>query len=512
MQHSHKILINTGASYIRIIANAVVTLIVTKIALKALGINDFGLYNLLAGTIALLSFVNSALLISSQRYYSIAIGKKDTLLLNKYFSASVYIHILLAIIVCGCLMAIQPILFGGVLNIEEGKENIAKWVYDIMVVSSGLTMLSIPYSALMNAYEDIATLSFINIGSYIIRLFAAISILYCDTQLLLIYALIILFSIFFKVGGIYIWCRIKYTVSKIKLFKFFDKKVCKEMFGFAGWNTLGSLSVLIRDEGVAVMLNVFFGTAINAAYGIANQVNSLVLSFAANLTTVFSPSIIQAKGAGDDKRMLFLSILSSKLSCMLSCMMALPILIFINPILKIWLVNIPDYTPIFCTYIIFCFLIQQIYPGINRMIYATGKIKNYQLGIFGCFTLILPISYLLFRLGYPPQSILITMISSQICVLILTLVTAHQNCQLKLSKFTIHSIIVPLIIFASILHLAKFLLRDMIDSLSLIEIVFISALVMAIYIIFMSVCCLSAREKQILKPLANSILYKYIKR
>lgn len=509
MRHSTKILVNTSASYIRIIANAIVTLIVTKIALNALGVNDFGLYNLLAGTIALLSFVNSALLISSQRYYSIAIGKNDTLLLKKYFAASIYIHIGLAILICGILLLLQPILFNELLNIEEGKETAAKGVYDIMVISSGLTMISIPYSALMNAYEDIAALSFINIGSYIIRLFAAISILYFENNLLLIYASIVLLSIFFKVGGVFIWCRIKYSVTKAQLAKHFDKTICKEMFGFAGWNTLGSFSVLIRDEGVAVVLNIFFGTAINAAYGIANQVNSLVLSFAANLTTVFAPSIIQAKGAGNEERMLFMAVFSSKMACTLSCLMALPILVFIKPILHIWLTNIPDYTEIFCQYIIYCFLIQQIYPGINRMIYATGEIKYYQIGMFLSFISILPIGYSLFITGFTPPTILFIMTISQIIVLCLSIFIAYKKCGLNLYQFIAKSILIPAIVFACILLLSKGLLHNIVTiDCSLFQIIGFSIIIAVIYISLIFKFSFTSSERSIIKQLIHSLIWR----
>lgn len=462
MRHSTKLLLNTGASYLRIIANGIVTLIVTRIALNALGVDDYGLYNLLAGTIALLSFVNTALLISSQRFFSIAIGKKDMTLLQKYFSSSLTIHLFLSIGIIIFLLGLQPLLFDLLLNINPNQVHVARIIYQIMIASTCITMNCVPFAALMNAYEDIAALSFINIGSYIIRLFAALSLLVFHNHLLILFSSIILLSICFKLIAESVWCRMKYKSVRINIRGFFDKNICKEMSGFTGWNTLGSFSVLFRDEGVAITLNFFFGTAINAAYGIANQVNSLVLSFAGNLTTVFTPSIIQAKGAGNEERMRFLAILTSKISFLLSSLIALPIVLFLHKILSLWLKIIPPYTEVFCKYIIFCFLIQMLYTGINRMIYASGQIRNYQLGMTFAFVGILPIAIVLFKVFHmPPSVILLVVIISQFIVLLLSLFTAHKNCGLKLRVFSIRGLLVPIVLFLVLFFLGQLIKEHM---------------------------------------------------
>lgn len=469
MSHTSKIVNNTASSYLRIIINGIVTLLVTRIALARLGVNDFGLYNLLAGTIALLSFVNSALLVSSQRYFSIALGAKDLDLLNKYYFNSVIIHIFLSIIVAVVLLILQPILFKFLLNIDPSQETIAQVIYQIMIISTCITLLCVPFAALMNSYEDIARLSFINIGSYFIRLLAAIVLLFFDNHLLLIYTTLILSSIAFKLICEITWCKRKYKEIKIYSKSNFDKQIIKEMSGFTGWNTIGSFSVLIRDEGVALVLNHFFGTAINAAYGVANQVNSLVLSFAASLTTVFTPSIIQARGAGENDRMRYLAIFASKLSFLLSSLMALPILVFLHPILSIWLKAIPEYTEIFCRYIIYCFLIQMLYSGINRMIYATGKIKYYQISMFIAFISIIPSGILLFNLYHqPPSSLLITMIISQFVVLIISLFIAQKECNLNLKKFLWEGVSIPVCIFITSLLITKFIFNNLESDLLLI--------------------------------------------
>lgn len=482
MQHSVKMLVNTIASYLRIIANGIVSIIVTRIALNALGVYDFGLYNLMAGTIALLSFVNTALLISSQRYFSIALGKKDNLLLQRYFSSSLVIHGFLSVIMIIVLLSLQPVLFNYVLNINPDQLKVAKIIYQIMILSTCITMLCVPFAAMMNAFEDIAALSYINIGSYIIRLLAALSLLYFKSHLLIIFSVIIFLSICFKFIVEMIWCRCKYSIISFSLRKYFNRYTCNEMIGFSSWNTIGSFSVLIRDEGVAIMLNSFFGTAINAAYGIANQVNSLVLSFASNLTTVFAPSIMQAKGAEDNVRMRYLAIFSSKISLMLSSTMGLPILLLLEPILNIWLKEVPPYTIAFCRFIICCFLIQQTYPGINRMIYATGNIKYYQLGIFIIFTSIIPVGILLFHLGYSPTCIFYVMISSQIAAMVWTLYIAKKLCSIKIIPILFQSVLIPIAIFVSLYYISEMILNKYIIPHSIYTIIGVFLVILVIYV------------------------------
>lgn len=508
MSHSVKMMVNTIASYLRIGANGIVSIIVTRIALNALGVEDYGLYNLMAGTIALLSFVNSALLISSQRYFSIALGKKDNVLLQQYLSSSLIIHVVFAVAILIILFAIQPILFNFILNIQPDKVFVAKIIYDIMIMSTCVTMLCVPFAALMNAFEDIAALSYINIGSYVIRLGAAVSLLYLKSNLLVIFSSIILLSIFFKLLAEYIWCKRKYKELKIRIEKGSDRRTINEMTGFAGWNTLGAFSVVIRDQGVAIMLNSFFGTAINAAYGIANQVNSLVLSFASNLTTVFAPSIIKAKGADNEGRMRFLAVFSSKMSLILSCSMALPILLFLTPILKLWLNEIPEYTVTFCQYIICCFLITQIYPGINRMIYATGKIKNYQVAMFAAFVSIIPIGIILLNQGFHASSVLVVMIFSQLFVMCYSLYLGYKLCGLDINRIMLRSIVIPAILF-SVLYFGLSYIFSLSSSGSVINIISYSILSIGIYLILAVVFILTAEERILFRNLFASIGRKF---
>lgn len=440
-------MLNTIVSFVRVVVNAVVTLIATRIALKVLGAEDFGLYSLLSGTVLLLSFINGALMVSAQRFFSIALGEKDFGKLTRYYNASLSIHIIFGLFLVILLVIIRPFLFGGFFNISSDQIDIGKKIYDIMIVSSAITIMTIPYSAIMNAHEDLIMMACADIVSCLVKLAAAVVILFLDHDLLLIYSLIMLGSAGVKAIIEFVWSKIKYQEVKESWTYMKDISTMKEMFGFVGWNTLGSTAVLVRNQGVALVLNVFFGTVVNTAYGIANQVNSLVLSFASTLTTVFSPIIIKAKGEGNEEKMRSTAIFSSKLSFLLSSMMALPILVFLEPILKIWLGEYPTNTYEFCYFIVLSFLVLQLYPGINRAIYASGKIKGYQIAISIILVSIIPIGILMFRLGFSPYSIILVMLISQIGTLISTLYFGVKHCHFTYKNLIVNTVFRPIAVF-----------------------------------------------------------------
>ncbi len=498
MNHSKLLVLNTLASFSRIIVNTIATLIGTRIALKYLGASDFGLYNLIAGIVLLLSFINGSLLISSQRFFSIAIGEKNNNKLGRSFNASLGIHIAVSLLIGFVLLAITPLLFSGFLNITADKLELAKIVYYIMIFSAVITVGTIPFSAIMNAHEDLVVLSICDIVSCIIKLLAAVSLIFISSHLLLTYTVLMLLAILVKMLMEISWSNSRYHEAKVYWHQLFDKNIYQEMLGFIGWNTLGSLAVLVRNQGVAVTLNIFFGTVVNAAYGIANQVNSLVLSFASTLTTVFSPMIIQAKGAKDEKKMMDTAVFSSKLSFYLSSAMALPILLFMREILNIWLGTYPENTLKFCTYIVLSFLVLQLYPGINRAIYATGQIKGYQITLSIVLVAILPVGVLLFKHGYPPYSIMFVMLISQIFTLVSTIYYGQKFCGLEIKSFLVFSVIIPVLFLSVYFGIWHYVNRVLDIRLGLCGIIAYTIVLELLYLIGFLFIVLNKTEKQMI--------------
>lgn len=439
LNHSTKLLINIIALYIKIVIKAIVMLIATRIALDRLGVSDFGLYNLIAGVIVVLSFLNGSLMISTQRFLSIAIGEQNTHKISSIFNVSLLIHIVIALVVALLFIVSEHFLFNGFLKIDDESKSVAIAVYNIMVISSVITFATIPYSAVINAREDMWFFAISEILVTLMQLLAALILLFISANLLITYTWIMLMAVIIGFISKYIWCRIKYEEVAVSFKKMTNKALTKEMLGFVGWNTLGSSAVIVRNQGVAIVLNYFFGTVANAAYGIANQINSLVLTFSATLTTVFTPSIIQNRGAGNDERMLFIALLSSKASFLLSSIMAIPIIANLHIILKLWLNDIPSNTEIFTICIIIAFLFTQLYPGINRAVYATGKIRGYQIWISVCLMATIPLGVIGYKLGLPVQTILWVLVCTQFLCFLGTIYFAKKLLGLDFWKYIIYN-------------------------------------------------------------------------
>lgn len=508
MQHSIKILLNTIASFLRVLINAVVTIVATRIALKMLGAEDFGLYNLLAGVVMLLSFMNGTLMISAQRFFSIAIGEKDDDKLTRLYNASLSIHLLFGIFIILLFFGLRFYLFNGWLNITPEQIDIGTKVYDIMIISSFITIITIPYSAIMNAHEDMVIMAVVDILSCLVKLSAAIVLLFISHNMLLIYATIMLGATLLKAIMEFAWSKINYSEIRESLYYLTDGRYIKEMFGFVGWNTLGSTAVVVRNQGVALVLNIFFGTIVNTAYGIANQINSMVLSFAATLTTVFSPVIIQAKGSGDEEKMRKTAVFSSKLSFLLSSMIALPILLFLRQILNIWLNIFPDNTFEFCYIIVLSFLVLQLYPGVNRAIYASGKIKGYQIAISLLLLSIIPIGVVLFKMGLPPYAITVVMLCSQVGTLLVTIHYGVKFCGFSYKKLYIQTVLKPILIFVifliafySIVSMWPFLFTHGQSTADIMWLIAYSIIIELIYIPVYYCAVLDTDEKSMIKGL-----------
>lgn len=438
MEQGKSIIINTFTLYVKIIISGVVTLLSTRVALQLLGVNDFGLYNLVAGIIAMLSFFNGALLVSTQRFLSVAIGKgSNTKELLKIFNSSLFIHVCLSLLLLLVLLIFKPFVFSTVLNISKDSVLVAKMVYDIMIVSSLITILTVPYNAAINAHEEMWIFAGIESIVALLKLGAAYALYITPYDSLITYSVLMLFAIF--VGGICkcIWCRYRYKEIRISVKEMYNIVLIKQQVGFVGWNTLGVIAVLGRNQGIAVILNMFFGTLLNAAYGIASQLNVLVSTFAATITTVFSPIIMKYEGLGNKEKMLYTAILSSKISFLLSAIMALPILLELNNILDIWLTDVPQYTLQITNGIILTFIIMQMYPGITRAIYANGNIKWYQIVISVTILLILPIGYVLFKVNCSPVSIIYCMLVAQVLVLIETIFFASKLMNFEWKKYLV---------------------------------------------------------------------------
>lgn len=483
MNTSVRVLFNTISLYGKMIITTIISLYLTRIVLNYLGASDFGLYNLIGGVISLLSFVNSALMVSTQRYLSVAMGENNIPKIKEIVSSSILIHIALAIFLIIVFELCCNLLFNGFLNIEPNRLHAAKIVYQIMIVSMVFTVLGVPYNALINAKEDLWIFSVIEILCAILKLGIIVIFYYSKSDALIVYTLwisaVTIINFLFK----YLWCILKYKDCKnISILRRKNIPLIKEMVEYSGWNAFGALAIIGRNQGVAILLNIFWGTAINAVYGIANQVNSQLVYFSTMMTASVTPQIMKSYGEGNNSRLLDLSVFTCKLSFFLSAVFAIPLLLELPFILEIWLKDVPECTETFCSLIIYVFLIMQFYPGLNRAIQACGKIKLYQVLTSIIILLPIPTGALLGNHGHS-YSVIYLMIIAQAFQLCVTIFFARHLVKLRVVPFIIFifkACLVYALVYVAGICFQQFVQSYCNEWISLIIIVIVTMLVFSI--------------------------------
>jgi O-antigen/teichoic acid export membrane protein len=388
-----KVVINTAYLYVRMFITMFVGLYSVRIVLDALGVEDYGVYNLVGGVVAMFAFMQGAMTVSTQRYLSYYIGKNQLSYVQKVFKSSVVLNLIIGLSIALILQIAYLFIFDNFLSIPNDKIRAAKFVYQMTVVSVFFTINAISYDSAINAQEDLYFDAIIGIVEVLLKLIAALVLLYFTDSRLEIYSLLILLTIIIARISKSVFCYFKYPQYRLKGV-LLDRRLVKEMFSFAGWNTFGAACSVGRSQGIAVVLNLFFGATINAAYGIALQVNGQISGFAQNMLKALRPVIISTEGKGNRVEMLELAMMASKFSYFLLFFVSLPLLIEMEYILGLWLKNVPESTVVFCRLILILSLTNMLTIGLQTAQQATGKIKVYQ-AIVGSTILITPLfSYL----------------------------------------------------------------------------------------------------------------------
>lgn len=455
MNAIHRVATNTGILYLRMAITVFISLYATRLVLTALGIENFGLYNLVGGVIAMLGFLNGAMAAATQRFMSIAQGAGDIAKVKRIFNMSTVLHAGIAILVVVVLEIAGYYFFNGILNIAENRITVAKLVYQFMVISTLFTIISVPYEAVITSHENMLFYAILGVGEALLKLAIALYISYGTLNLpvslsinaqhlklnystvdsLTIYGLLMaVLSIVMLIIRRH-YCHKKYAECEFDLKKHYDKNLLKEITSFAGWSFLTSASSMIAFYGQGMVVNVFFGTAVNAAQGITAQISGQLGVFATTLMKALNPVIDKSEGAGDRKLMLKATMMGSKVSFFLIMLMYIPFLIETPFILKLWLINVPEYTLIFCQLLLIRNLIDQIFIPLNTAILAVGKIKNYQISTSLLWFSPLVITYMLFTLGYQPYALYVVFIINAILMAMVTLYYAKKHCQLSLTDY-----------------------------------------------------------------------------
>lgn len=435
MQAAKRIVVNAGFLYGKMVIRFVIALWSTRLILQALGITDFGIFNLVGGVIAMLYFLNAAMSASTQRFMSYFLGANDLKKIKDVFRTSVILHLIIGIIVVIALEIIGLFVFNGFLNIPPERIPAAKVVYHFMVVSTFFTINAVPYNAAIFSRENMLYESIVGVAESIAKLGIALYLIDSTSDRLILYSfLIALLTILTRIANS-VYCLYYYEECRINLWGKIDFNLAGKMFSFAGWNLFGALCNVSRAQGLPIILNLFFGTIVNAAHGIATQVNGQLISFSSTLARALNPQIIKSEGGGNRERMLRLTVTTCKFSLFLLSFFALPFLVEMPYVLNLWLKEVPPYSVIFCRLLIIRSLISQLSRGLLIALQAVGKIKAYQAVVGTLIILNLPLAYLLIIWGFPAYSVFVGAIVIEIIAGGCRIWFAHKLADLKIAPF-----------------------------------------------------------------------------
>lgn len=424
---------NTLLLYIRMLFLMAVNLYTSRVVLNVLGVEDFGIYNVVGGVVAMFSMLSGSLSAAITRFITYELGTGDRESLKRIFSSAVTIQIGLAVLIILLAEAIGVWFLNIKMNIPDARIVAANWVFQFSILTFAINLISVPYNASIIAHERMSAFAYISILEAIGKLAIAFLIVVSPMDKLIFYAILmcaVALIVRFAYG---IYCKRNFEECTYHFI--FDKDLLKRMFGFAGWNFIGATSAVLRDQGGNVVINLFCGPAVNAARGIAFQVNNAVSGFVTNFMTALNPQITKSYAAGDRDYMMTLIYQGARLSFYMLLLLSLPVLINTHYILELWLKTVPEHAVLFVQLVLVFAMSESIsHPLITAML-ATGKIRNYQLVVGGLQMMNLPVSYILLRIGMFPEVVIVVAIVISQCCLAARLLMLRGMIGLSVKKY-----------------------------------------------------------------------------
>lgn len=475
---------NTLVLYFRMLFMMLIGLYTSRINLQSLGVEDFGIYNVVGGIVVMFSIINGSITASISRFLTFEIGTGNMEKLKKVFSTSVTIQIGISLLILLLAETIGLWFLNHKMVIPDSRMPAANWVYQFSIITFILNLISMPYNACIVAHEKMSAFAWITIYDAIAKLLIAwLTFIAPMDKLIFFSGFIVLIA--FTQRMIYTSyclhnfeeCHYKFTI---------DKELLKHMSGFAGWNFIGASSAILRDTGGNIIINLFCGPAVNAARAIANRINTAVLGFANSFMTAINPQITKSYASGEYEKMMGAIYKGAKFSFFLLLLLGLPVIMESEYIIHLWLGQVPEHTVLFVQLTILYAMSESISNPLVTAMLATGKIKNYQIVIGGLQMLNLPISYICLRLGCIPESVVIVaIILSQCCfaariymlraMINLNAIDYVKKVYLRILSTLIITFILPVIV--------KYYMDDsLLSFFTILSISFISACINILYV------------------------------
>ena len=413
--NTERIAKNTLMLYFRMFFLMILGLFTSRIVLQALGENDFGIYNVVGGVVAMFTVISGALTTAVTRFITYEMGKGEEGQLGKVYSTAVVVQFVLAVIVVSLAEPAGLWFIENKMTIDPGKISAAKWVLQFSLLSFAVNLMSVPQMALITAHEKMSAYAAIGVLDGILKFAIALLIGRTASAGLVTYAALMAVAVVIVRAAYGIYCR--YNFPECRFSPVFERGLIKEMFSFSGWNFIGAASGVLRDHGGNILVNVFFQTTVNAARGVAVQLSGVIQSFVSNFMTAVNPQITKSYASGDVDYMHSLLRRSSRMSFYLLLLLSVPVFFNVDWVLSIWLSEVPRHTALFVQLFIVYNLCESVsHPLVTAML-ATGDIRNYQIVVGGLQMMNLPVSYLCLKMGAPPEStVVVAIVISQICL------------------------------------------------------------------------------------------------
>lgn len=447
-----RIIVNTAFIYGRLIVTLGVSLFATRYVLQALGAEDFGLYNVIAGVVAMFAFLSATMATTSQRYISFTRGETNDLSkLRIVFGSSITVHAILSLV-------LAVVVFGGgwwmidhLLSIPDGKHGLA--IFVLVTVTFGLigTINSVPFEALLMAHENIFFVSVCQVVYAFVKFGGALLLLYINSDRLIVYSIILGIVPFVVYAMEAAYCLKNYPESRITKQNAKPSYMMKEFSKFAGWVMVGTVGTTVKTQGISILFNVFWGVVANAANGIAVQVNSTLQFFTASITTSLRPQLVQSAGEGNHSRMMTLAYAACKYQLLLVSLVACPLIVAMPYVLSLWLKDVPEYTVLFCQTIFIATMARQTYMGLLVGLEAQGDVKYLNIILGTVYIAVIPVGYIMAKIGLAPDSIYWGAVGAEVVIGISLILLSKNKLKLKVGNFIsvvlVRSIAVIILLF-----------------------------------------------------------------
>lgn len=474
---------NTIFLYVRMFFVLIVSLYTSRVVLNTLGVSDYGVYNVVGGFVSLFGFLNATLSTSMSRFFNYEGGQRGEDGVKDVYTAGFWIHVLLAVVVLILLETFGLWYINNVMVVPADRLHAANILFQYSILSMTLVILQIPYTSAIMSYERMDFYAIVSIIDVVLKLLIVLALPLIPLDKLVSYATLTLIITIINFLLYFIYAKKNFIA--LKLGKTINKKLFRSFLSFSGWNLVGTFAFILKGQGLNMILNVFFGTVINAARGIASQINGAIFGFSSNIVTAFRPQIVDSYSKNNYDRVLKMFFSESKVCYCLLLVLVVPVILEIDFILHIWLGDaVPDYANIFAILGLVDMLICSLNTPLTQVTFATGKIKTYQI-VSSCINLLLlPVCYVFLKIGYDATSVFVITIVFSLINQVGCLICMKKVFPYSLRAY-IKSVIIPLAIVSILLPVIPLILKTYLTS-SFIRLVLIcvSDLTLAICLIY----------------------------